>query len=58
MSMPEKGGEPEPQTPQEPMPGEPGTMPDEPQTAPEPPTMPGDPDQSPSESPPDESSGS
>ena len=56
MSTQETGGEPE--TPQEPMPGEPGTMPDEPRTAPEPPTMPEEPDQSPSEAPPDEPSGS
>jgi len=58
VSTQETGGEPEPETPQEPMPGEPGTMPDEPRTAPELPTMPEEPDQSPSEAPPDEPSGS
>ena len=58
MSMQEQGGVQEPEShdqPQEPTPGEPGTMPDEPSQAPEAPDMPGDPDREPAQSPPDES---
>ena len=44
-----------PNSPQEPMPEEPGTMPDEPSPAPEAPDMPADPDREPAQSPPDES---
>jgi hypothetical protein len=52
MSTEEPGRTQQPQTPDEPMPGEPGTMPgEEPETAPEAPTMPEEPDLSPSESP-------
>jgi hypothetical protein len=47
MSTQEPQGEPERETPQEPMPGEPGTMPQEPGTALEAPTMPEDPDLAP-----------
>jgi hypothetical protein len=50
MSTEETETTPEPQTPEQPTPGEPGTMPGaEPEPAPEPATMPEEPDVSPSE---------
>jgi hypothetical protein len=52
MASQEPGTTPDRPTPEEPMPGEPGTMPDEaPGTAAEPLTMPEEPDVDPSESP-------
>ena|SRR5215208_5616184 len=53
MSTQEPGTTPDRPTPEEPMPGEPGTMPEEePGAAPSPPAMPEDPETEPSESPP------